>query len=147
MDNTPLTNARPADTGEALDLFAPVALPDPPAAACPPSPAPVGDTKLICVTTAYGDTLWGLGRLFGMEAGDIAAMNGIEDPDRIFPGRRLYLRVPASIPIAACDSYTVRRGDTLSGIAQRLGLDANALAQNNLLFDPDVIYEGQVLRI
>lgn len=126
--------------GGAAGLFSPV---DPPVPARPTAP----ETRLICLTTVYGDTLWGIGRLFGMSAEDIARMNGIPDPNRIFPGQRLFLRVPASTPIAACDEYVVRRGDTLTGIAERLGLDAHALARLNGLSDPDLILEGQVLRL
>ena len=105
------------------------------------------DTKLICINAVYGDTLWGIARLFGTTVADIARLNAIVDPDVLFPGRRLYLRVPAALPIAACESYTVRPGDTLYGIARRFGVDAAALAERNGLFDPDVIFPGQVLRL
>ncbi len=105
------------------------------------------ETKLICLTVAFGDTLWGIARLFGTTVSAIAQMNGIADPDRIFPGQRLYLRVPADVPIAACTRYAVRPGDTLWGIAQRFGLETGALARANNLFDPDLIYPGQVLQI
>lgn len=106
-----------------------------------------GETKLICLRTVYGDTLWGIAALFGTSVDEIARINAIDNPDRIFPGRRLYLRVPAAVPIAACESYTVAPGDTVTGIAARLGLSAAGLARDNGLFDPDVIFPGQTLRI
>ena len=105
----------------------------------PPEP----DTKLICVTAAYGDTLSGIAALFGTTAADIARINAIENPDLIFPGRRLLLRVSAAVPVAACESYTVRRGDTLSGIAARLGLTLPELIDAN----PQLISPGQVLNL
>lgn len=105
------------------------------------------DTKFICLRTAYGDTLSGIARLFGSSVEEIARINAIADPDVIFPGQRLYLRVPASTPVAACEDYTVRPGDTLSAIARRFDLDVNELAQRNALFDPDVIFPGQVIRL
>ena len=105
------------------------------------------ETKLICLSAVYGDTLSGIAALFGGSAGEIARLSAIENPDQIFPGQRLYLRVPASTPIAACDRYTVRPGDTLSSIAQRFDLDVAELAEANGLFDPDVIFPGQTLRI
>lgn len=104
-------------------------------------------TKLICLTTVAGDTLSGIAGLFGGTAEEIARLNGIENPDLIFPGQRLYLRVPASTPIAVCDRYVVRPGDTLSGIAARFDLDTAELAEANGLFDPDVIFPGQILSI
>ena len=89
----------------------------------------------------------GRSKTFGTTVSEIVRMNRIANPNRIYPGNRLVLRVPAGTPVDACDTYTVVRGDTLSGIAARLGLDTDALAVRNGLFDPDVIYEGQVLRL
>ncbi|WP_337186136.1 LysM peptidoglycan-binding domain-containing M23 family metallopeptidase [Phenylobacterium sp.] len=43
-------------------------------------------------------------------------------------------------------TYTVRSGDTLAGIAQRLGTDVQALARANGLSSPYRIRPGQVLR-
>ncbi|KAK2955976.1 putative glycoside hydrolase family 25 [Blattamonas nauphoetae] len=42
-------------------------------------------------------------------------------------------------------SYTVRRGDTLSAIAARLGTSVAALVQTNHIQNPDIIVPGQVL--
>ena len=107
-----------------------------------PKPDPM-PTKLICLTTAYGDTLSGIAALFGTTAAEIARINGIANPDLIFPGRRLFLRVPASVPLAACESYAVKPGDTLPGIAERLGIPLEALVNAN----PQLIRAGQVLKL
>lgn len=108
--------------------------------AAEPAPPP---TKLICLTTAYGDTLSGIAALFGTTAAEIARINGIADPDRIFPGRRLFLRVPASVPLAACETYAVKPGDTLPGVAERLGIPLETLVNAN----PQLIRAGQVLKL
>ena len=108
------------------------------------SPAAPG-TKLICVVTAYGDTLSGIAALFGTTVGDIARINAIRDPDRLFPGTRLILRVADSVPIPPCESYIVQSGDTLSGIAGRLGVSMDALIARNAIANPGLIYPGQVL--
>ena len=109
-------------------------------------PAPTG-TKLICVTVVYGDTLTAIARMFGTTVNDIVRINRIANPNRIYPGNRLYLRVPASTPVEACDSYTVVRGDTLSGIAGRLGVSQQELVRLNNIANPNLIYPGQVLRL
>ena len=83
---------------------------------CPP-PANPESTKLICVTIAYGDTLSGIANLFGTTVREIVRLNNISNPNRIYPGNRIYLRVPGTTPVAACDAYTVKRGDTISSIA------------------------------
>lgn len=47
----------------------------------------------------------------------------------------------------ATQTYTVRSGDTLSGIASMYGTSWQVLAQINNLSDPNLIYPGQVLKI
>jgi LysM repeat protein len=49
-------------------------------------------------------------------------------------------------PLAA-EEITVRRGDTLGGIASEHGVPLSRLAAFNSIADPDRIYEGQLLRI
>lgn len=44
-------------------------------------------------------------------------------------------------------TYTVQRGDTLSGIAAKFGTTYQALARINNIADPNKIYPGQVLRV
>lgn len=106
-----------------------------------------GGTKLICVTVAYGDTLSGIAKLFNTTVADIVRLNAIANPNRIYPGQRLYLRVAASTPVACCDTYVVRRGDTLSGIAARFGTTVARLVAINQIADEDLITIGQVLTL
>ena len=106
-----------------------------------------GDTKLICVTVAYGDTLTAIARLFNTTVNAIVRLNDIDNPDLIYPGQRLYLRVPADTPIACCDTYTVRRGDTLTAIAARFGTTVDRLVAINQIPDEDLIVIGQVLTL
>lgn len=48
---------------------------------------------------------------------------------------------------AATDSYTIRRGDTLSGIAGRLGVPARSIVAANGLANPDRVIAGRTLQI
>lgn len=54
---------------------------------------------------------------------------------------------PAKEPdkVYSAESYTVQRGDTLWGIAQRFGLSWQKIAEINNLADPGMIYPGQLL--
>lgn len=45
------------------------------------------------------------------------------------------------------NTYTVKKGDTLSGIAQRFGTTYQHLAQINNIANPNLIHVGQVLKI
>lgn len=71
---------------------------------------------------------------------------------------RVPTRVPATRRIAAAfgllilmltgsAGYVVERGDTLSGIANRLGTDVSTLAAHNGIDDPNRIFVGQQLRV
>lgn len=112
-----------------------------------PPAKPEADTKLICVTVSYGDTLGSIARLFNTSVEEIAELNDISDPNRIFPGQRLFLRVSSGIPYACCDQYVVKRGDTLSEIANRFGTTWRRLASINEIANPNLIYPGQIIKL
>jgi murein DD-endopeptidase MepM/ murein hydrolase activator NlpD len=84
-----------------------------------------------------GDALGAIAARAGLSPSKLAALNGIADPDTIYPGQILTTSEPTK--------YVVRRGDTLGGIAARQGLSTTYLAALNGLSDPDAIYEGQSL--
>jgi LysM repeat protein len=52
---------------------------------------------------------------------------------------------PPPPPPVQTQSYTVKKGDTLAGIAARYGLNYRDLVDLNQLTDPDKIYAGQTL--
>lgn len=58
-----------------------------------------------------------------------------------------YNDVQSIVNGGACKTYTVRPGDTLSGIAAKYGTTYQRLAQINGISNPNVIYPGQVLKI
>jgi murein DD-endopeptidase MepM/ murein hydrolase activator NlpD len=100
-----------------------------------------------------GDTLWGISAAVGVPVGDIARVNGLEDVNSIPTGRLLSIPpvgtsapdVPNLIVNAAAGHYTVRPGDSLSDIADRLGVALGQLAAANGIADPDRITIGQVI--
>lgn len=79
----------------------------------------------------------------------IAGAYGDGDARRAALGSR-YAAVQAIVNSklgAASRTYTVKSGDTLSGIAARYGTTWQALQAKNGLSNPNLIYPGQVLRI
>jgi nucleoid-associated protein YgaU len=122
----------------------------PPLAAIVPSVS----TKLTIVTVKPGDSLWkfaaqrlGSGRRWQ----ELLSVNpGLRDPNHIEAGSQLV--VPASVsPTRTATKYTVRHGDTLSGIAQfqfRHASSWSCIADANPdIRDANLILEGQVLLI
>ncbi|WP_341209045.1 LysM peptidoglycan-binding domain-containing protein [uncultured Sphingomonas sp.] len=91
---------------------------------------------------AEGDTLTGIAAKHGTTWQTLARINGLSDPDRLTIGQPI--RLPASDAPA---THVVRRGETLSGIAQANGMDVATLARSNHLADPDRIAVGQTLRL
>ena len=97
-------------------------------------------------TIEEGETLSSIAAAYGVTAEELAAQNGISDPDRIFAGQTL--RIGEGGPAVAAPSgrtHTVVFGDTLSGIADAYGVSVDALLRANGLENPDWVYEGQVL--
>ena len=112
--------------------------------------APAAPAKPATYTVQSGDTLSGIAAKYGTTYQALAALNGIANPNVIYPGQ--LLRVTGSAPSAPATpakpaTYTVQSGDTLSGIAAKYGTTYQALAALNGIANPNVIYPGQVLRL
>jgi len=112
----------------------------------PPTPAPA--TPSGTYTVVAGDSLSGIAQRFGTTYQNLAAINHIADPNKIFPGQVIHLSGAApTAPANQGTTYTVVAGDTLSGIAQRYGTSWQTLQAMNGLADPNKIYTGQVLKV
>lgn len=105
--------------------------------------ARLGASPRQTYTVQPGDTLSGIAEKFGTTWQRLASDNGIPDPNVIHPGQ--VLAIGGSAPAAR--TYTVRPGDTLSGIAAAHGTSWRHLADINGIGNPDMIYPGQVLTI
>ncbi len=91
-------------------------------------------------TVRYGDTLSAIAGRYGTSASTLASINDISNPNWIYPGQVLKLSGGSSMR-----SYTVRSGDTLSGIASRLGTSWTSLKAKNVITNANLIYPGQTL--
>lgn len=91
-------------------------------------------------TVRYGDTLSAIASRYGTSTSTLASINGISNPNWIYPGQVLKLSGGSSTRL-----YTVRSGDTLSGIASRLGTSWTSLKAKNGISNANLIYPGQTI--
>jgi N-acetylmuramoyl-L-alanine amidase len=122
----------------------------------PDAPASTGSSH----TVVPGDTLGAIAARHGVQLSEVLGWNGLNVDSTIYPGQEIQLGagstasspaapapvLPASSPSApASGSYTIKAGDTLSGIAARHGVRlADVLAANQLTMST-AIYPGQKL--
>lgn len=108
-----------------------------------PSPGPSPD-PLGRYTVRRGDTLGAIAARHGTTVDALLQANpGIRNRDLIHPGQQL------SLPgVAGASHYTIRPGDTLSGIAANRGTTVDALLQANPgIRNRNLIYAGQSLAV
>ena len=100
-------------------------------------------------TVQSGDTLSGIAVKFGTTYQKIAADNGIGNPNIIHPGQvlKIYGSSNQSNSGPSYQTYTVKSGDTLSGIGSKFGVSYQKIAADNNISNPNLIHPGQVLKI
>ncbi|MHC6220356.1 lytic transglycosylase [Arthrobacter sp. MMS24-S77] len=132
-----------------------------------PSPAPklASSSSAATYTVKSGDTLGGIAARNGVALSDVFNWNGLNGRSIIYPGQKIKVgpgtnapapAAPAPAPapatpavpaVANTGSYTIKSGDTLGGIASRLGVSLSSLLSANKLSMSTIIYPGQKLAI
>lgn len=97
-----------------------------------PAPTTTGN-----YTVKKGDTLWDISVAYSTTVSEIKKLNK-NLTDLIVPGQKITLPAPKT--------YTVKSGDTLSGIGAKLGIKWQTIASKNGLKSPYVIQPGQKLK-
>ena len=111
-----------------------------------------------------GETLFCIGRAYGVDPWAIASQNGIVNPSLIHSGMRLAIPdayrvlppgptcapqfgLPVPPPCTCATSYTIRRGDNLTRIGIRYGLSPWRIAECNGIYNLNYIRAGATLCI
>jgi N-acetylmuramoyl-L-alanine amidase len=100
-------------------------------------------------TVRSGDTVSEIAARFGLATASVLAVNGLGWKSLIFPGQVLRLSgASTTAPVVSRPArYTIKRGDTISGIAERYGLTTQGLLSLNKLSRTSIIYPGQVIQL
>ena len=127
-------------------------------------------TAAVTYTVQAGDTLSGIADQYNTAVNTLASLNHLANPNLIYVGQVLTVKAgnQSAAPVnhqseavkpstsanhanasqgASVATYTVRAGDTLSGIAAKLGTTYQSLASINNISNPNLIYVGQVLSL
>ena len=105
----------------------------------------VEPSKLTTYTVQAGDTLSGIASKSRRAYKELARINNIANPNVIYPGQVIKINGGTVEKI-----YTVKSGDTLSGIANKYGTTWQNIYNNNrdiIGSNPNLIKPGQVLKI
>ena len=122
---------------------------------------------LACATTGFnvqhytvksGDTLYFIAWKYKLDFKQLAQWNNLSDPYLVYPGDKLLIHPPdfqvrttsPSSPkqrSSGLSAYTVKKGDTLYGIARSQRLSVAKIARLNQLSRPYTIYPGQRLNL
>ena len=105
--------------------------------------------QTITYTVKKGDTLSAIANRYGTTVSAIATANNIDNPNYIQVGQQLIIPSnESSKPIEKEMYYTVKKGDTLSKIAQSYHTTVNKLLElNPQITNKNLINIGQVIRV
>ena len=116
---------------------------------------PRGDQRVEHIVRR-GDSLWSIGRKYGVSTRKLASWNGMAPGDTLSAGRKLVIWTSGdATPVAAVSPgapnltrklrYTVRKGDSLSAIAARFRVRVSDLTRWNDISASRILRPGQKL--
>jgi LysM repeat protein len=136
-----------------------------PTAPSAPAPAPASPAGGSVYTVKSGDTLSAIAARHGVKLSEVFGWNGLNMGSIIRPGQQIKIGGGAAAPAPAAPapaapapvapaaqapssgSYTIKSGDTLSGIAARNSVKLSDVLAANRLTMSSIIYPGQKLVI
>lgn len=110
--------------------------------------------EIVYYTVRNGNTLSEIALKYDTTVNEIAGLNSIRNVNLIYTGE--VLRIDVTRTLSEIQSnvyetghiiYTVKRGNTLTYIANRFGVSIESIVKLNNIVNPNLIYTGERLRI
>jgi LysM repeat protein len=112
-------------------------------------------------TVRSGDTLYAIAARYNTTVATLAQLNKIVNPNLIFPGQVLQVsgvvqpspptpqptQIPVPQPLPRPATHVVQPGENLFRISLKYNITWDVLARANGIFNPNLIFPGQVLVI
>ncbi len=115
-----------------------------------PDLKPEEKTKTIFYRVLKGDTLYGIAHEYKTSIYALVKENNIRNPNLIYPNEILKITIPYNYPITRTGNneiYTVKRGDTLTKIANIYHVTISNLVSWNNIKNPNLIYPNEKIII
>lgn len=106
-----------------------------------------GETLYVQYNVQRGDTLSGLAQAYGLSTRELMRINNIQNANQLYVGRKLKVPVTDKLTVQYDVTYKVKRGDTLSQIAQAHKVTVEELMKVNKIQRPNQLYVGRELTI
>lgn len=107
-----------------------------------------GNTNSTIYTVVRGDTLSEIALKYNTTVSNLVRLNNISNPNLIYPGQKLIISKNASLG-NECGKvlYTIKRGDTLTKIANEFDTTVSEIVSLNNIKNPNLIYAGTTIRV
>lgn len=106
-----------------------------------------GETLYVNYEVQRGDTLSDIAQAYGVGSQELMNINNIRNPNQLYVGRKLKVPVTDKLTVQYDLKYTVKRGDTLSQIAQNHKVDVRELMRVNKIKNANQLYVGRELTV
>ncbi|HSE67007.1 MAG TPA: LysM peptidoglycan-binding domain-containing protein, partial [Gemmatimonadales bacterium] len=128
-----------------------------PSTETPRAAAPTTVSSSGMYTVRSGESLWSIGQKFNVSVAQLREWNGLSSTAGLKAGQRIRVKTSGtSAPTEASTTtssssgsrtHVVRRGETLSGIAQHYGVSLTSLRNANDMDSRSVLKAGEKLTI
>ena len=112
-----------------------------------PSQAASPEANGFWHTVRSGETLFSIGRYYGVSPWAICRVNGLYNCSWIYAGQSLWIPYDGPQQPICATYHIVQRGQTLYSLGRYYGVSPWAIAQANGLQNANYIYVGQTLCI